>query len=129
MSYRKNMKALSFQLITTYDRSNVLLGRRELRISMVNAAGKLSKLELISSLEKKLGINKEKIYPIYLRSEKGKNNIDALVYIYENKESANKHLPKYRILRRLAKDERKRIIADEKAAKLKAKQANKADSK
>lgn len=120
---------MSFQLITTEDKSNVLLERRELKISIPNAAGKLSKLELMSSLEKNLGINKEKIYPISLKSEKGKDHINALIYVYENKENADKHLPKYRILRRLSKEERKKIIADEKAAKLKAKQASKADSK
>lgn len=123
------MSLLSFELITTEDKSNVLLGRRELKISIPNAAGKLSKLELMSSLEKNLGINKEKIYPISLKSEKGKNHINALIYIYKDKEYAEKHLPKYRILRRLSKEERKKIIADEKAAKLKAKQASKADSK
>lgn len=120
---------LSFQLQTTEDKSNVLLGRRELRISIPNAAGKISKLELISSLEKNLGINREKIYPISLKSEKGKNHITAMIYIYDNNDDAKKHLPKYRLLRRISKEERKKIIADEKAAKLKAKQASKADSK
>lgn len=40
-----------------------------------------------------------------------------------------KHLPKYRILRKLAKEDRKKLIDEEKAAKLKAKQTAKADNK
>ncbi|MDF2736503.1 MAG: hypothetical protein K0S93_359, partial [Nitrososphaeraceae archaeon] len=39
------------------------------------------------------------------------------------------HLPKYRILRKLSGEDRKKIIDEEKAAKLKAKQASKAESK
>ncbi|MGB9168224.1 MAG: hypothetical protein WCB31_04785 [Nitrososphaeraceae archaeon] len=120
---------MSFQLTTLQDKENILLGRREVKYFIKEAAGKLSRLELINSIEKSLGVQRDKIYPIELRTEKGKNGVHALVYIYDKKEQSEKQLPKYRILRRLSKDERKKIIDEEKAAKLKAKQAAKADAK
>ena len=123
------MQILSFQLTILQDKQNILLGRREVKYLIKEAAGKLTRLELINSIEKTLGIQKDKIYPIELRTEKGKNHVNALVYIYDKKEKSERQLPKYQILRRLSKDERKKIIDEEKAAKLKAKQAAKADAK
>ena len=72
---------------------------------------------------------KKKIFPISLAGEKGKTNITATLFIYENDEIAQKHLPRYRILRKLLKEDRKKLIEEEKATKLKAKQTAKADSK
>jgi small subunit ribosomal protein S24e len=123
------MQILSFQLTTLQDQENILLGRREVKYFIKEAAGKISRLELISLIEKNLGIQKDKIYPIELKTEKGKNHVNALVYIYDKKEQSDRQLPKYRILRRLSKEERKKILDEEKAAKLKAKQAAKADAK
>jgi small subunit ribosomal protein S24e len=54
--------------------------------------------------------------------EKGKTDVRALFYLYSDENEALKQLPRYRVLRNLPKDERKKIIAEEKAAKLKAKQ-------
>jgi small subunit ribosomal protein S24e len=54
--------------------------------------------------------------------EKGKTDVRALFYLYPDENEALKQLPRYRVLRNLPKDERKKIIAEEKAAKLKAKQ-------
>src|SRR5574339_12459 len=123
------MQILSFQLTTLQDQENILLGRREVKYFIKEAAGKISRLELISLIEKSLGIQKDSIYPIELRTEKGKNHVNVLVYIYDKKEQSERQLPKYRILRRLSKDERKKILDEEKAAKLKAKQAAKAHAK
>jgi small subunit ribosomal protein S24e len=60
---------------------------------------------------------------------KGKTDVRAVFYIYADEKEAIKHLPRYRLLRNLPKEERKKIIADEKAAKLKAKQASATQSK
>ena len=64
-----------------------------------------------------------------MHGEKGKTEINATVFIYEDSELAKSHLPKYRILRKLSGEDRKKLIDEEKAAKLKAKQTSKADAK
>lgn len=120
---------MSFQFNTLEDKSNLLLNRRELRISLRNAAGKISKIELIKMLSKNFNVDEKKIFPIFMDSEKGKTDVKATIFIYEDSELAKSHLPKYRILRKLSGEERKKIIDEEKAAKLKAKQAAKAESK
>ena len=111
------------------DKENNLLGRREIEFFIKEAAGKLSKPDLIILIGKNLGIEKDKIYPIEFRTEKGKSDINVLVYIYDKKEQAQKQLAKYILLRKLSRDERKKILDEEKAAKLKAKQAAKAEAK
>ena len=120
---------MSFQFNTLEDKSNIILNRRELRISLRNAAGKLSKIELIKMLSKNFNVDENKIFPISIDSEKGKKDIKATIFIYEDLKLAKSHLPKYRTLRKLSGEDRKKIIDEEKAAKLKAKQASKAESK
>ena len=127
--HKNKYTILSLQFNTLEDKSNILLNRRELRISLKNLAGKISKIELIKMLSKNFNVDEKKIFPISLDSEKGKKDIKATIFIYEDSELAKSHLPKYRILRKLSGEERKKIIEGEKAAKLKAKQASKAESK
>ena len=100
-----------------------MLNRKEIKLLLKNAAGKISRLELISMVSKNFGVDKKKVFPISIDGEKGKKDVHALVFVYDNEELAKKHLPKYRILRTLTKEERKKIIDQEKAAKLKAKQS------
>jgi small subunit ribosomal protein S24e len=106
-----------------------MLNRRELKIFLTSASGKLSKIELVKMIAKNFNEDENKIFPISLAGEKGKTNITATLFIYENDEIAKKHLPRYRILRKLLKEDRKKLIDEDKAAKLKAKQTAKADSK
>ena len=120
---------MSFQFNTLEDKQNIILNRRELRISLKNAAGKISKIELIKILSKNFNVDEKKIFPISMEGEKGKTDIKATIFIYEDPELAKSHLPKYRILRKLSGEDRKKIIDEEKASKLKAKQAAKAESK
>jgi small subunit ribosomal protein S24e len=58
-----------------------------------------------------------------MNGQKGKTDLHGTFYIYNSLEQAKSQLPRYRILRTLPKDERKKIIDEEKAARLKAKQA------
>ena len=120
---------MSFQINTLEEKSNVTLNRREIKILLRNTAGKISKIELTKILSKNLNLEEKKIFPISLNSQRCKTDIKATVYIYEDPKLAKKHLPKYRILRRLSKEDRKKIIYEEKALKLKAKQAAKAEAK
>ena len=51
------------------------------------------------------------------------------MYCFDKIDDAKKQIPRYLFLRSLAKDERKKIIDDEKATRLKAKQAAAAEAK
>ena len=129
MSSEKYDTTLSFQFTILEDKLNFMLNRRELKIFFKSAAGKISKIELVKMISKNFNEDEKKIFPISLTGEKGKTDVTATLFIYENDEIAKNHLPKYRLLRKLSKEDRKKLIDDEKAAKLKAKQAAKADSK
>ena len=129
MSSEKYDTTLSFQFTILEDKLNSMLNRRELKIFFKSAAGKISKIELVKMISKNFNEDEKKIFPISLAGEKGKTDVTATLFIYENDEIAKNHLPKYRLLRKLSKEDRKKLIDDEKAAKLKAKQAAKADSK
>ncbi len=129
MSSEKYDTTLSFQFTILEDKLNYMLNRRELKIFFKSAAGKISKIELVKMISKNFNEDEKKIFPISLAGEKGKIDVTATLFIYENDEIAKNHLPKYRLLRKLSKEDRKKLIDDEKAAKLKAKQAAKADSK
>ena len=120
---------MSFQFTILEDKLNFMLNRRELKIFFKSAAGKISKIELVKMISNNFNEDEKKIFPISLTGEKGKTDVTATLFIYENDEIAKNHLPKYRLLRKLSKEDRKKLIDDEKAAKLKAKQAAKADSK
>ncbi|MGD1835364.1 MAG: hypothetical protein ACPKQO_06545 [Nitrososphaeraceae archaeon] len=114
---------MNFQLTTLEDKKNIMLNRKEIKILLKDAAGKISRLELINIIAKNFGIDKKKVFPISIDGEKGKKDVHALVFVYDSEELAKKHLPKYRILRTLTKEERKKIIDQEKESKLKAKQS------
>ena len=56
-------------------------------------------------------------------------DIHASFYVYKSLEDAKQQLPRYLMLRSMSKEDRKRIIDEEKAAKLRAKQAAAAEAK
>jgi small subunit ribosomal protein S24e len=112
-----------FELITIQNHNSALLDRQEVGVIFKNAAGRLSRSDAIEIIAKQHNIDKKSVIPISMVCEKGKTDLRALFYLYSNENEASKQLPRYRVLRNLPKDERKKIIAEEKAAKLKAKQA------
>jgi ribosomal protein S24E len=69
-------------------------------------------------LSKNFNVDEKKIFPISMDGEKGKTDIKATIFIYEDSELAKSHLPKYRILRKLSGEERKKIIDEEKSCKV-----------
>ena len=87
-----------------------------------NAVGSIRKDEAANLIAEKLQINRKNLIPISLASEYGNPDVLAMMYYYNDIEDARKQLPRYRFLRIMGKDERKKIIDEEKAAKLKAKQ-------
>ena len=86
------------------------------------AAGKIRRTEAVDKMANQLSVDKKQIIPINLVCETGMTDVHALFYVYDDEKLAAKHLPRYRMLRTLPKEERKKILDEEKAAKLKAKQ-------
>lgn len=114
---------MSQELVLLEDRKNSLLGRREVKAVFKGAAGNLKKVEAADQLAGQLGVDKNNVIPMNLRCETGMVDVHATFYIYESEEAAKKQLPRYRLLRKMSKADRKKLLDEEKAAKLKAKQS------
>jgi len=99
------------------------LSRREISVIFSNGAGRIKRNEAAQMIASKHNVDPKNVIPISMNGEKGKTDLHGTFYIYENPEQAKSLLPRYRILRTLPKAERKKIIDEEKAARLKAKQA------
>lgn len=110
------------EIVTLEDRRNSLLNRREVKALFKGAAGKLKKTEAAEKMAGQLNVDKKQVIPINLICHTGMTDVHAIFYVYDDEKEAAKQLPRYRLLRTLPKEERKKIIDEEKAAKLKAKQ-------
>lgn len=110
------------EVVTIEDRRNSLLNRREVKALFRGAAGKVKRTEAADKIASELKVDAKKVVPINLICETGMTDVHALFYIYDNEKDIDAQLPRYRRLRTLSKAERKKILDDEKAAKLKAKQ-------
>ena len=119
----------AFEHIILEDRPNSLLNRHEVKVIFKNSAGRIKRVEAAELIAHERNIDKKLVIPIGMKSGKGKTDVRALFYVYADENETKKHLPRHIQLRSLPKDERKKIIADEKAAKLKAMQSTGADSK
>jgi small subunit ribosomal protein S24e len=117
------LSALSAQeLALLEDRRNSLLNRREVKVLFRGAAGKINRNEAAEKIANQLNVNKKQVIPINLRCQTGMIDVHAILYVYDDENEAAKQLPRYRLLRTLSREERKKILDEEKAAKLKAKQ-------
>jgi small subunit ribosomal protein S24e len=104
------------------DRRNSLLNRREVKVLFRGAAGRINRDEAAEKIASQLNVNKKQVIPINLRCQTGMTDVHGILYVYEDENEAARQLPRYRLLRTLSRDERKKILDEEKAAKLKAKQ-------
>ena len=104
------------------DRRNSLLNRREVKVLFRGAAGKINRNEAAEKTANQLSVNKKQVIPINLRCQTGMIDVHAILYVYDDENEAARQLPRYRLLRTLSREERKKILDEEKAAKLKAKQ-------
>jgi small subunit ribosomal protein S24e len=120
---------LSLEIIILEERNNALLNRREIKTLLKNSAGKIKRVDAADIVAKQLNVDRNLTIPINMKCETGKSDIYATMYIYNNEEDVKKHLPRYRILRNMSKEDRKKLLDEEKATKLKAKQATAAESK
>jgi small subunit ribosomal protein S24e len=120
---------LSSQVVILEEHNNTLLDRREIKSVLKNCAGRVKRIDAVDMVAKELNINSNVIIPINMKCETGKSDIYATMYIYNNNEDAKKQLPRYRILRNMSKEDRKKLIDEEKANRLKSKQATAAEAK
>jgi small subunit ribosomal protein S24e len=120
---------LSLEVVILEERNNALLNRREIKSLLKNSAGKIKRVDAADIIAKQLNVDRKLTIPINMKCETGKSDIYATMYIYNNEEDVKKHLPRYRILRNMSKEDRKKLLDEEKATKLKAKQATAAESK
>ena len=120
---------MSLEVVLLEDNNNILLKRREIKSIIKNATGSIPREEAANLIAGKIGVNKNNLMPISLKSEFGNPDVLALMYYYDDIEYAKKQLQRYRLLRTMTKDERKKIIDEEKSVKLKAKQAAAAAAK
>lgn len=116
------------EVVTLHDHANSLLNRREIKILLKNAAGRINRSEASDLLAKQLNVDKKKVIPIVMTCHRGKTDIDATFYVYRSEEELNQ-LPRFRLLRSLPKAERKKLMDEEKAQKLKARQSSGTEKK
>ena len=114
---------MSLEITLLEDNNNILLKRREIKSLIKNAVGSIKRQDAADLVANKLKLDKKNILPISIKSEFGNPDVVAMMYYYDDISDAKKQIPRYLFLRSLTKDERKKIIDDEKAARLKAKQA------
>ncbi|MGN6613939.1 MAG: hypothetical protein ACTHKC_02745 [Candidatus Nitrosocosmicus sp.] len=120
---------MSLEVVILKDNNNVLLKRREIESVIRNASGSIKRQDAAELIADKLKIDKKNLLPISIKSEFGNPDVNTLMYYFDKIDDAKKQIPRYLFLRSLSKDERKKIIDDEKAARLKAKQAAVAEAK
>jgi small subunit ribosomal protein S24e len=110
------------EIVTLEDRKNSLLNRREVKALFKGAAGKIKKTEAAEKMASQLNVDKKQVIPVNLICHTGMTDVHAIFYVYDDEKEAAKQLPRYRLLRTMPREERKKIIDEEKATKLKAKQ-------
>lgn len=111
------------------DTTNTLSNRREIKLMFKEQAGKLKRIEAAEIVAKKFGLNAKCVVPISMKNERGKRDLVAKFYAYDNEDTIKKQLPKYILLRNLSRDDRRKLADEEKATKLKAKQAAASETK
>jgi ribosomal protein S24E len=90
----------------------------------------MSRVDATSLVAGHLRLSKQQqIIPISMKSETGRRDVYASFYVYSSLENAQQQLPRYIMLRNMSKEDRKKIISEEKATKMKAKQAAAAEVK
>ena len=120
---------MSLEVVILEERKNALLNRREVKTLFKNSAGKIKRIDAADMIAKQLNADRNLTIPINMKCETGKSDIYATMYIYDNEEEVKKHLPRYRILRNMSKEDRRKLLEEEKATRLKDKQATAAETK
>jgi small subunit ribosomal protein S24e len=113
---------MSTDLVVLRDYDNQLMNRRELQVVFRNVSGNIKKKEAIETISKANKVDSKIIVPIEIKCNKGSTDVNAFFHIYKDEKSAKEILPNYISIRLLEKGERKKIIDEAKAQKVKEKQ-------
>jgi small subunit ribosomal protein S24e len=113
---------MSTDLAVLRDYDNQLMNRRELQVIFRNVSGNIKKKEAIETISRTNKVDSTTIVPIKIKCTKGSTDVNAFFHIYKDEKTAKEILPKYLSMRLLEKSERKKIIDEAKAQKLKEKQ-------
>jgi len=113
---------MNTELVVLRDYDNKLMNRRELHVIFRNVPGNINKKEAIQTISDANKVDLKTVVPIEIKCNKGSTDVNAFFHIYADEKTANETLPKYISMRLLEKTERKKIIDEEKARKLKQKQ-------
>jgi small subunit ribosomal protein S24e len=113
---------MSTDMVVLRDYDNQLMNRRELEVIFRNVSGNIKKKEAIETISKANKVDSMTIVPIKIKCIKGSTDVNAFFHIYKDEKTAKETLPKYVSMRLLEKSERKKIIDEAKAQKLKEKQ-------
>ena len=113
---------MNTELVVLRDYDNQLMNRRELHVIFRNVPGNIKRKEAIETIAKANKFDLKSIIPIEIKCNKGSTDVNAFFHIYKDENIAKETLPQYISLRLLEKTERKKIIDDAKAVKLKEKQ-------
>jgi len=111
---------LAFEVIE--ERENPLLNRREVICVFPDGAGKITRADVVKAVSEKFSVPSEQIIPISIKHSHGIRDITATVYIYKNLDDAKRQLPKHIILRLLPKEERKKLLEQQRKPKEEKKQ-------
>ena len=119
---------MALELNTLEDRNNPLLNRREVTAILRNAAGKVTRIDAANQIADRFNVDKSRVITISMTGQRGTMDLRSTFYIYDNQDNMKKQLPRYMTLRGIPKTDRKKLLDEEKANKLKAKQAAAAKS-
>lgn len=89
------------------ENKNDILGRKEIDCFIQSSKGSLSRPEATKLLAQKLKISPDNLFIISLKPGAGTRSVRGLIYIYENKELAKRHIPEHIFVRGSPKEEKK----------------------
>jgi ribosomal protein S24E len=89
---------------------NALLKRKEIQAEVEHdRAGTPSRADLRKAVASKYGVKPESVYVVEVQAKTGSQNASCRVQVYDNRESAERIVPKYIQTRHLPAEERKRV--------------------
>ena len=101
---------------------NALLKRKEIRAEVEHdQAGTPSRSDLRKAVASKYGVKPESVYVVEVQTKTGSQNAHCQVQVYDDRESAQRIVPKYVQTRHLPPEERK-LVREQQAKKAEAKQ-------
>ena len=90
------------------ERENRLLARKEYSVNFIGGSGFITRQAAIEAMAAKLGVDKNLVKIISLRSKFGIRNLTGIVFVYNGAKEVSRQLPIYMFIRELSKDERKK---------------------